>query len=218
MNVLKMRKAVLKEAVKRFPWLANVTLYGCLFAGGDFVHQMIAQREEMDWKHTRNVAIVAISFHGNFNYFWLRALESRFPGKSPGMLFRKLLLDQSFASPLATSVFYTGVSFLENKDDVLEDWREKFLNTYKTGLMYWPFMQFLNFILMPLYLRTVFMGCCAFLWATFLCFSRQSGDGTASVALTFVLYPKQRLQAAREAHLARKKQTEEEEQQQSTDN
>lgn len=108
MNVLKMRKAVLKEAVKRFPWLANVTLYGCLFAGGDFVHQMIAQREEMDWKHTRNVAIVAISFHGNFNYFWLRALESRFPGKSPGMLFRKLLLDQSFASPLATSVFYTG--------------------------------------------------------------------------------------------------------------
>ncbi|XP_041737586.2 mpv17-like protein [Coregonus clupeaformis] len=218
MNVFKMRKAVVKEAVKRFPWLANVTLYGCLFAGGDFVHQMIAQREEMDWKHTRNVAIVAISFHGNFNYFWLRALESRFPGKSPGMLFRKLLLDQSFASPLATSVFYTGVSFLENKDDIFEDWREKFLNTYKTGLMYWPFMQFLNFILIPLYLRTAFMGCCAFLWATFLCFSRQSGDGTASVALAFFLYPKQRLQAAREAHLARKKQKEEEELQQRSEN
>ncbi|XP_041720348.1 mpv17-like protein isoform X2 [Coregonus clupeaformis] len=111
-----------------------------------------------------------------------------------------------------------GVSFLENKDDIFEDWREKFLNTYKTGLMYWPFMQFLNFILIPLYLRTAFMGCCAFLWATFLCFSRQSGDGTASVALAFFLYPKQRLQAAREAHLARKKQKEEEELQQSTEN
>lgn len=103
-----MRRAVLKEAAKRFPWLANVTLYGCLFAGGDLVHQLIAQKEHMDWKHTRNVAIVAISFQGNFNYFWLRALERRFPGKSAGMVFRKLLLDQSFASPLATSVFYTG--------------------------------------------------------------------------------------------------------------
>lgn len=103
-----MRRAVLKEAAKRFPWLANVTLYGCLFAGGDLVHQLIAQKERIDWKHTRNVAIVAISFHGNFNYFWLRALERRFPGKSAGMVFRKLLLDQSFASPLATSVFYTG--------------------------------------------------------------------------------------------------------------
>lgn len=103
-----MRRAVLKEAVKRFPWLANVTLYGCLFAGGDLAHQLIAQKERIDWSHTRNVAIVAISFHGNFNYFWLRALERRFPGKSVGMVFRKLLLDQSFASPLATSVFYTG--------------------------------------------------------------------------------------------------------------
>lgn len=103
-----MRRAVLKEAVKRFPWLANVTLYGCLFAGGDLAHQLMAQKERIDWSHTRNVAIVAISFHGNFNYFWLRALERRFPGKSVGMVFRKLLLDQSFASPLATSVFYTG--------------------------------------------------------------------------------------------------------------
>lgn len=103
-----MRRAVLKEAAKRFPWLANVTLYGCLFAGGDLAHQLIAQKERIDWKHTRNVAIVAISFQGNFNYFWLRALERRFPGKSAGMVFRKLLLDQSFASPLATSVFYTG--------------------------------------------------------------------------------------------------------------
>lgn len=103
-----MRKAVLKEAAKRFPWLANVTLYGCLFAGGDLAHQLIAHRERIDWKHTRNVAIVAITFQGNFNYFWLRALEKRFPGKSAGMVFRKLLLDQSFASPLATSVFYTG--------------------------------------------------------------------------------------------------------------
>jgi len=103
-----MRRAVLKEAAKRFPWLANVTLYGCLFAGGDLAHQLVAQKERMDWTHTRNVAVVATAFHGNFNYCWLRALERRFPGRSAGMLARKLLLDQSFASPLATSVFYTG--------------------------------------------------------------------------------------------------------------
>nr|XP_057904594.1 mpv17-like protein isoform X1 [Doryrhamphus excisus] len=136
-----MRRAVLREAAKRFPWLANVTLYGCLFAGGDLAHQLMAHKERLDWQHTRNVAVVAITFHGNFNYFWMRALERRFPGKSAGMLFRKLLLDQSFASPLATSVFYTGVSFLEGKEDIFEDWREKFFNTWKTGLMYWPFMQ-----------------------------------------------------------------------------
>lgn len=66
--------------------------------------------------------------------------------------------------------------------------------------------QFLNFVLMPLYLRTAFMGCCAFLWATFLCFSRQDGDGTAAVALAFVMDPRKTLEEIREARLARKKQ------------
>ncbi|KAJ8413616.1 hypothetical protein AAFF_G00081230 [Aldrovandia affinis] len=109
------------------------------------------------------------------------------------MVLRKVLLDQTISSPIATSAFYTGVSLLEGKDDILQDWREKFVNTYKTGLMYWPFMQLLNFALVPLYLRTTFTGCCAFAWAIFLCFSRQSGDGTATAALTWILDLKKRL-------------------------
>ncbi|PWA16820.1 hypothetical protein CCH79_00012771, partial [Gambusia affinis] len=176
--------------VRRFPWVTNVTLYGCLFAGGDLVHQWFSARDQMDWRHTRNVAAVAFSFHGNFNFFWMRLLERRFPGNSAGMVMKKLFLDQTTAAPLATSVFYTGVSFLEGKEDILEDWREKFLNTYKTGLMFWPFMQFLNFALVPLYVRTTFTGCCAFVWATFLCFSRQTGDGTAGAALAWMFPPK----------------------------
>lgn len=59
---------------------------------------------------------------------------------------------------------------------------------------------------MPPYMRTAFMGCCAFLWASFLCFSRQSGDGTAAVALAFVMDPRKTLEEMREARLARKKQ------------
>lgn len=173
------------KTIRRFPWVTNVTLYGCLFAGGDFVHQWFS-RSDINWTQTRNVAIVAFSFHGNFNFFWMRFLERRFPGNSAGMVLRKLALDQSTAAPLATSVFYTGVSFLEGKEDITQDWREKFLNTYRTGLMFWPFVQFLNFALVPLYIRTTFTGCCAFVWATFLCFSRQSGDGTAGAAIAWM--------------------------------
>ncbi|XP_068178830.1 mpv17-like protein [Antennarius striatus] len=174
---------------RRYPWVTNVTLYGCLFAGGDFVHQWFARRDEIDWTQTRNVAVIAFSFHGNFNFFWLRFLERRFPGNSAGMVVRKVLLDQTTAAPMATSVFYTGVSFLEGKEDITEDWREKFLNTYKTGLMFWPFVQLLNFALVPPYTRTIFTGCCAFIWATFLCFSRQNGDGTAAAALAWIFSP-----------------------------
>lgn len=174
------------KTIRRFPWVTNVTLYGSLFAGGDLVHQWFSRRDNINWTQTRNVAIVAFSFHGNFNFFWMRFLERRFPGNSAGMVLRKLALDQCTAAPLATSVFYTGVSFLEGKEDITQDWREKFLNTYRTGLMFWPFVQFLNFALVPLYIRTTFTGCCAFVWATFLCFSRQSGDGTAGAAIAWI--------------------------------
>lgn len=94
--------------VRRFPWITNVSLYGCLFAGGDFVHQWFSRGQDVDWKQTRNVAVVAFTFHGNFNFFWMRFLERRFPGTSARMLLRKVLLDQTAAAPLATSVFYTG--------------------------------------------------------------------------------------------------------------
>ncbi|XP_048056066.1 mpv17-like protein isoform X2 [Chanodichthys erythropterus] len=170
-----MRDALLKP-VRRFPWATNVTLYGCLFAGGDFVHQLFSRKEQVDWSHTRNVAVVAFSFHGNFNFFWMRFLERRFPGNSLRMVLRKLLLDQTLAAPLAISAFYTGVSFMEGRDEILQDWKEKFLNTYK----------FLNFILVPPLIRTAFTGCCGFIWATFLCFSHQSGDGTMTAALDWI--------------------------------
>ena len=49
--------------------------------------------------------------------------------------------------------------------------------------------QCVNFALVPLYVRTSFTGCCAFIWATFLCFSRQSGDGTAGAALAWLSTP-----------------------------
>ncbi|XP_068445276.1 bMERB domain-containing protein 1 isoform X2 [Clinocottus analis] len=102
-----MRQAFLRH-VRRFPWVTNVTLYGCLFAGGDLVHQRFTRTtDELDWRQTRNVAVVAFTFHGNFNFFWMRFLERSFPGNSVRMVVKKLLLDQTTAAPLATSVFYT---------------------------------------------------------------------------------------------------------------
>lgn len=73
-------------------------------------HQWVSRREKIDWNRTRNVAVIAFGFHGNFSYFWMRFLERRFPGNAIRMVMRKLFLDQTTAAPLATSVFYTGRS------------------------------------------------------------------------------------------------------------
>ncbi|KAM7091166.1 mpv17-like protein isoform X1 [Ciconia boyciana] len=81
---------------------------------------------------------------------------------------------------------FFGMSILQRKEDIFSDCKKKFWNTYKTGLMYWPFVQLSNFILVPVYLRTAYTGLCGFVWATFICFSQQSGDGTAKSAFMWL--------------------------------
>ncbi|KAM5199003.1 mpv17-like protein isoform 5-T5 [Hipposideros larvatus] len=80
----------------------------------------------------------------------------------------------------------SGMSILQGKDDIFLDLKQKFWNTYKSGLMYWPFVQLTNFSLVPIQWRTAYTGLYGFLWATFLCYSQQSGDGTLTSAFAFL--------------------------------
>ncbi|XP_067407168.1 bMERB domain-containing protein 1 isoform X2 [Emydura macquarii macquarii] len=183
-----MAGALLRRGVRRFPWLCNVLLYGSLFSAGDAAQQLLRRRpgQEPDWAQTRHVALVAVTFHGNFNYVWLRGLERALPGRAPGVVLAKVLCDQLVGAPIAILAFYTGMSILQGKENIFSDCKKKFWNTYKTGLMYWPFVQLSNFVLVPVYLRTAYTGLCGFLWAIFICFSQQSGDGTAKSAFMWL--------------------------------
>ncbi|XP_044834786.1 mpv17-like protein isoform X1 [Mauremys mutica] len=187
---------LLRSGVRRFPWLCNVLLYGSLFSAGDAAQQLLRRRpgQEPDWAQTRHVALVALSFHGNFNYVWLRRLERALPGRAPGAVLAKVLCDQLVGAPVAILAFYTaGMSILQGKENIFSDCKKKFWNTYKTGLMYWPFVQLSNFVLVPVYLRTAYTGLCGFLWAIFICFSQQSGDGTAKSA--FLWFQREKVNA-----------------------
>uniref|UniRef100_A0A8C5TIC5 MP17L protein n=1 Tax=Malurus cyaneus samueli TaxID=2593467 RepID=A0A8C5TIC5_9PASS len=163
----------LLRGVRRFPWLCNVLLYGGLFA-------------PPDWAQTRRVALVALAFHGNFSYVWLRALERALPGRRPPPCWASALRSAPGAPSPSWPSTRVSMSILQKKEDIFSDCKKKFWNTYKTGLMYWPFVQLSNFILIPVHLRTAYTGLCGFAWATFICFSQQSGDGTAKSAFKWL--------------------------------
>ncbi|XP_040829849.1 mpv17-like protein isoform X2 [Ochotona curzoniae] len=176
----------LARAAQRHPWPTNVLLYTSLYSAGDALQQRL-RGGPADWRQTRRVATLAVTFHANFNYVWLRLLERALPGRAPRTVLAKVLCDQTLGGPVALSAFYVGMSFLQGDEDIFLDLKQKFWNTYKTGLMYWPFVQLTNFGLIPVHWRTAYTGLCGFLWATFLCFSQQSGDGTLSSALTLLV-------------------------------
>ncbi|XP_032001127.1 mpv17-like protein isoform X1 [Hylobates moloch] len=178
----------LSRAARRHPWPTNVLLYGSLVSAADALQQRL-QGGEADWRQTRRVATLVVAFHANFNYVWLGLLERALPGRAPRAVLAKLLCDQVVGAPIAVSAFYVGMSILQGKDDIFLDLKQKFWNTYMSGLMYWPFVQLTNFSLVPVQWRTAYTGVCGFLWAIFICFSQQSGDGTFKSAFT-ILYTK----------------------------
>ncbi|XP_041844443.1 mpv17-like protein [Melanotaenia boesemani] len=169
---------------KAHPYISNVLGYTTLFASADLIQQSVlggklsagsSSRDSVgiNWHQTARVATVGFCFHANFNYHWLRGLERMLPGSGVRAVTGKVLVDQLVAAPLTISAFYIGLSLLENKDDLFEDWRHKFWTSYKTGVVYWSTMQAVNFTFVPPVARTAFLGCIALTFTIFLCHLRQ---------------------------------------------
>ncbi|XP_018536048.1 mpv17-like protein [Lates calcarifer] len=172
---------------KAHPYISNVLGYTTLFASADVIQQSVLGGKQnagptsegsagIDWRQTARVATVGFCFHANFNYHWLRWLERLLPGGGVKAVTGKVVVDQLVAAPLTISAFYIGLSLLENKDDPLEDWRQKFWTSYKAGVVYWSTMQAVNFALVPPVARTAFLGGIALTFTIFLCHLRQQRD------------------------------------------
>lgn len=98
---------VFPRAARRYPWPINVLLYAGLFSAGDALQQRL-RGGPADWRQTRRVATLALTFHGNFNYVWLRLLERALPGRAPRTVVAKVLCDQTVGGPIVLSAFYVG--------------------------------------------------------------------------------------------------------------
>ncbi|XP_040829850.1 mpv17-like protein isoform X3 [Ochotona curzoniae] len=99
----------LARAAQRHPWPTNVLLYTSLYSAGDALQQRL-RGGPADWRQTRRVATLAVTFHANFNYVWLRLLERALPGRAPRTVLAKVLCDQTLGGPVALSAFYVDWS------------------------------------------------------------------------------------------------------------
>ncbi|XP_078274458.1 mpv17-like protein [Rhinoraja longicauda] len=167
--------------ISRFPWVSNVALYTCVFAAGDAVQQYMSKREPLDLTRTRNVATLALTFHGHFVYLWLKAMEKVFPTATVGTVLSKLVCDQLVATPTGISAYYIGMSILDGKQDIFADWNSKFWSTEKAAVIYWPIVQIINYSLVPVFFRMAYFGCWGFVWMIFISHVRHQAEITTTV-------------------------------------
>lgn len=66
------------------------------------------------------------------------------------------------------------MSVLERKQDLLEECKNKFANTFLANCLFWMPAQAVNFSLVPGVYRVTYIGTCSFAWVSILCwFKRQ---------------------------------------------
>jgi protein Mpv17 len=87
----------------------------------------------------------------------------------------KAAVEQFSYGPFASVCFFSlmslmeGHSFKEARTEVCE----KFPQTYKVAVCFWPFVQIVNFTFIKERNRVPFVACASFLWTIFLAYMKQ---------------------------------------------
>ncbi|KAL1244793.1 Mpv17-like protein [Trichinella spiralis] len=158
------------EILTRHPLKTQMLITGFLMGAGDVSSQIFIETKKkpkrFDFVRTARFICIGSFFFAPLLKSWFAFLQNRihckaYPRLSP---VKRLFADQIICSPVVLASFL--VLLLSNT----------ILGHYLTGLKVWPFMQLVNFYLVPLEHRILVVQMVAIFWNTYLAWKTQSDD------------------------------------------
>ncbi|RLU19799.1 hypothetical protein DMN91_008358 [Ooceraea biroi] len=132
------------------------------------------QSTDYNRSQLKRFAIYGCFLAGPILHGWYKWLDAFYSGTSTGIVIRKLLADQFILTPPLLVVFFTSMSLMEAKSDVLRECKIKFLHTFQTSCAYWLPVQLVNFMLIPPSLRVTYVSIAAFCWVNIMCYLKSA--------------------------------------------
>ncbi|KMQ95431.1 mpv17-like protein 2-like protein [Lasius niger] len=85
-----------------------------------------------DYARTRNMTVVGL-IQGPFHHWFYTILDRVLPGRSAKSIVKKMLLDQSIASPTCLAIFFVGLGIMEHRkiEEICKELKLKFYDTWK---------------------------------------------------------------------------------------
>jgi len=161
----------------------NITMSGGLLFLGDVIQQNIELHNGVhitgtyDWPRSGRMLLLGL-FHGAPRHFFYQRLETLIPGRSMGAAAKKVFMDEALLSVFIDSSFLLGMGLLEGRG-LLASWdstRDKFPQVYLWDWLLWPPVQLLNFTLVPLQFRVLFVNLMNLVWNTVLSYAQHDMD------------------------------------------
>lgn len=162
--------------IAKYPVVKTMGAYFCINVAADFTEQIFVKKrskETYDRGKTARIAATCTFVTSPMLFVWIRFIDKFIPGKTALTVAKKVLADAFVFAPTVISTFYITTNVLEKQKDVTAEWKQKFFPTWTTGLCYWPFVQAVNFAVIPMKYKTcLYMPTASFIWMNYLCFMK----------------------------------------------
>lgn len=98
-------------------------------------------------------------------HYWYKFIDRRIPGRTLGLVLKKVFWDQVIGSPINISVLFITLGLLERRKlaEIGQEMKDKFIRLYTAEWIVWPPAQIINFYWLPsryrvLYDNTISLG------------------------------------------------------------
>ncbi|XP_055382940.1 uncharacterized protein LOC129613056 [Condylostylus longicornis] len=149
--------------------------YALLWPCGSLIEQTFVEKKNFsnyDWSKCIKFSLFGGFFMGPTIYIWIRLAGIMWPRTDIKSSISKALTEQLSYDPFMIASFLYGMSRMEGKDHkrAAEEIRNKFFDTYKIGVIYWPIVQTFNFTFIPPKNQVVFTSTFSMFWTSFLAY------------------------------------------------
>lgn len=150
--------------------VAGITTGGLNLAS-DVLTQSITRKGDDAFDPARTLRMVShgLFFYGPLQLFWYRWLEQMWPGRALQPFLIKLTLNQIILGPIIISTLFAWNFWLQGKGgEIWGKLQADFVKTLLGGWVFWVPAAAVNFTLIPVHFRVLYMSACGMLWAGFL--------------------------------------------------
>ncbi|KAE9551972.1 hypothetical protein FO519_004824 [Halicephalobus sp. NKZ332] len=167
-----------QRALSKRPLVTQMISSGVIGATGDIVCQLGVEkrsRDNYDFSRTGRFFLLTSCFITPILSRWMIFLEKRIHGSPKLVPLKRVLVDQACFAPVFSASIIYNLHFFEtfSTSKSWEFLKRNYWEIYKHSILYWPFVQIVNFYFVPLNFRVVLIQIAALAWNTFLSYKTQ---------------------------------------------
>ncbi|XP_046343236.1 protein Mpv17-like [Haliotis rufescens] len=160
------------RVLNKYPWRTTCATTGTLMMAGDGISQLVVEKTELrdyDLARSARFLVFGTVVIGPALRGWYMNLDRLFIGKKAAPI-KMMLADQSFFAPQVLMVFLTGMAAFRGDSfhDIKQKVKQDYLTILMTNYKVWPAAQLINFYLIPLQHRVLFVNFVALGWNTYM--------------------------------------------------